>query len=58
MDRLEKAGYNASSAEPKGGVNSAQPAKDDIEQQLLEEEERFNRELRTVQIEEVEDEEA
>lgn len=58
MDRLEKAGYSATSAKLKGGANSAQPAKDDIEQKLLEEEERFNRELRTVQIEEVEDEEA
>ncbi|GFF24486.1 protein saf1 [Aspergillus udagawae] len=58
MDRLEKAGYSANIAEPKEGVNSAQPAKADIEQKLLEEEERFNRELRTVQMEEVEDEEA
>ncbi|KAF7114826.1 hypothetical protein CNMCM5793_000365 [Aspergillus hiratsukae] len=58
MDRLEKAGYSASSAEPKGGVDSALPAADDIEQKLLQEEERFNRELRTVQVEEVEDEEA
>ena len=52
MDRLEKAGYNATA--PAG-----QPSTAGDEQLSLEEEERrFNREMKTVQIEEVEDEEA
>jgi hypothetical protein len=46
MDRLEKAGYNAGPAAQTG------------EQSLEEEEQRFNKELRSVQIEEVEDEQA
>ncbi|CAG8023887.1 unnamed protein product [Penicillium salamii] len=46
MDRLEKAGYNAG-PEVRAG-----------EQSLEEEEERFNKELRSVQVEEVEDEQA
>lgn len=46
MDRLEKAGYNAG-PEAQAGVQS-----------LEEEEERFNKDLRSVQMEEVEDEEA
>lgn len=45
MDRLEKAGYNAGPAQTG-------------EQSLEEEEERFNKEVRTVQVEEVEDEQA
>lgn len=49
MDRLEKAGYVGQTA-----VN--QPT--DEEARLAEEEERFNRDLRSVQIEEVTDEEA
>ncbi|OQD75749.1 hypothetical protein PENDEC_c006G02275 [Penicillium decumbens] len=52
MDRLEKAGYNATA---QGG----QPSTAGNEQLSLEEEERrFNQEMKTVQIEEVEDEEA
>lgn len=50
MDKLEKAGYSAETKQPAttgGDLRS-----------LEEEEQRFNRELRTVQIEEVEDEEA
>lgn len=54
MDRLEKAGYKAgtdASATEKQHSDTAE------EQRLLEEEEaRFNREMKTVQIEEVEDE--
>ncbi|KAJ5342200.1 hypothetical protein N7541_011324 [Penicillium brevicompactum] len=46
MDRLEKAGYNAGPGAQAG------------EQSLEEEEERFNKELRSVQMEEVEDEQA
>ncbi|KAJ5305788.1 hypothetical protein PENANT_c015G03650 [Penicillium antarcticum] len=52
MDRLEKAGYNASV----GPVTQA-PAQD-LRMSLEEEEQRFNRELKTVQMEEVEDEES
>lgn len=52
MDRLEKAGYNATA--PAG-----QPSTTGDEQLSLEEEERrFRQEMKTVQIEEVEDEEA
>jgi hypothetical protein len=46
MDRLEKAGYNAG------------PEAQTDEQSLEEEEKRFNKELRSVQMEEVEDEQA
>ncbi|KAL4883901.1 WW domain binding protein 11-domain-containing protein [Aspergillus karnatakaensis] len=48
LDRLEKAGYNAGPAE-------TTPTAEDQER-LAEEERRFNQELRSVQIEEVEDE--
>ncbi|KAL2830257.1 WW domain binding protein 11-domain-containing protein [Aspergillus cavernicola] len=51
LDKLEQAGYNAGPAE------TANTATDDQER-LLDEERRFNQELRSVQIEEVEDEEA
>ncbi|KAL3473487.1 WW domain binding protein 11-domain-containing protein [Aspergillus californicus] len=51
LDKLEKAGYNA------GPTEIAKAAADDQER-LLDEERRFNQELRSVQIEEVEDEEA
>jgi hypothetical protein len=50
MDKLEKAGYNA------GPAATAEATAGD--RSLEEEEERFNRELRSVQMEEVEDEEA
>ncbi|KAL2871506.1 WW domain binding protein 11 [Aspergillus lucknowensis] len=50
LDSLEKAGYNAGTA---GTTNTA-----DDQERLLDEERRFNQELRSVQIEEVEDEEA
>ncbi|KAL4989442.1 WW domain binding protein 11-domain-containing protein [Aspergillus falconensis] len=49
LDRLEMAGYNAGPAE----TTTA-----DEQDRLLEEERRFNQELKSVQIEEVEDEEA
>lgn len=53
MDKLEKAGYQANV----GASKSDQPSTD--EQRSLEEEEaRFNQEMRTVQIEEVPDEDA
>ncbi|KAJ5376856.1 hypothetical protein N7509_013742 [Penicillium cosmopolitanum] len=53
MDKLEKAGYKANV----GASQTDQPSTD--EQRSLEEEEaRFNREMRTVQIEEVPDEDA
>jgi hypothetical protein len=52
MDRLEKAGYSASA-----GPGPETPAKEE-HISLEEEEQRFNRELRTVQMEEVEDEES
>ncbi|CAI7587069.1 unnamed protein product [Penicillium manginii] len=53
MDKLEKAGYKANV----GASRTEQPSTD--EQRSLEEEEaRFNREMRTVQIEEVSDEDA
>jgi len=56
MDRLEKAGYQTGPAE---GQPAANPDDDEERRRLLEEEERrFNQELRSVQIEEVEDEEA
>ncbi|KAB8075656.1 WW domain binding protein 11-domain-containing protein [Aspergillus leporis] len=57
MDRLEKAGYNAGPSETAEIHGSGQPH-DDAQRRLLEEERRFNQELRSVQIEEVEDEEA
>ncbi|KAL4917739.1 WW domain binding protein 11-domain-containing protein [Aspergillus aurantiobrunneus] len=50
LDRLERAGYHA------GPANSATTA--DEQGRLQDEERRFNQELRSVQIEEVEDEEA
>ncbi|KAJ5772384.1 WW domain binding protein 11 [Penicillium odoratum] len=49
MDKLEKAGYSA---------GTQQPAKTDEQISLEEEERRFKNELKTVQIEEVEDEDA
>ncbi|EYE96962.1 WW domain binding protein 11 [Aspergillus ruber CBS 135680] len=56
MDKLEKAGYQAGPAE---GQPTGNPDDDEERRRLLEEEERrFNQELRSVQIEEVEDEEA
>lgn len=56
MDRLEKAGYQAGSAE---GQSTGNPDYDEQRRRILEEEERrFNQELLSVQIEEVEDEEA
>ncbi|BDD61535.1 hypothetical protein MPDQ_001556 [Monascus purpureus] len=72
MDKLEHAGYLHGGASVAKGINPAtdQTATntptpivtgdtvDSEHQRLLEEEERFNRELRSVQIEEVEDEEA
>ncbi|KAL2007453.1 hypothetical protein VTN00DRAFT_8891 [Thermoascus crustaceus] len=56
MDRLEKAGYVAGAAPPKSQEQN-KPAASVDEAKLAEEEERFNRELKSVQIEEVEDEE-
>ncbi|KAJ5092529.1 hypothetical protein NUU61_007399 [Penicillium alfredii] len=57
MDRLEKAGYQAGAAattsNPQGGSSSG-TGQD--QRSLEEEEQRFNRELKSVQIEEVEDE--
>ncbi|KAL4817710.1 WW domain binding protein 11-domain-containing protein [Aspergillus spinulosporus] len=50
LDRLEKAGYNAGLAETTSTA--------DEQSRLLEEERRFDQELKSVQIEEVEDEEA
>jgi hypothetical protein len=50
LDRLEKAGYNAGPAE------TAPTAEE--QERLFEEERRFNQELRSVQIEEAEDEDA
>ncbi|KAI9933866.1 hypothetical protein ASPWEDRAFT_48522 [Aspergillus wentii DTO 134E9] len=60
MDKLEKAGYQARAMEAEKDANTNKPATgDDSYQRSLEEEERrFNQELRSVQIEEVEDEEA
>ncbi|KAF9884455.1 hypothetical protein FE257_001716 [Aspergillus nanangensis] len=56
MDKLEKAGYQAG---PTESINPQDTGTDDDDlQRLREEEERFNRELRSVQIEEVEDEDA
>lgn len=55
MDKLEKAGYQANV----GASQPHQPSTSTDEQRSLEEEEaRFNREMRTVQIEEVSDEDA
>ncbi|KAL3449318.1 WW domain binding protein 11-domain-containing protein [Aspergillus insuetus] len=50
LDRLENAGYNA------GPAKTETSAED--QERLLDEERRFNQELRSVQIEDVEDEEA
>ncbi|PWY83466.1 hypothetical protein BO70DRAFT_26664 [Aspergillus heteromorphus CBS 117.55] len=64
MDRLEQAGYNAGPSAEAGTTATETPATDqpdadDQRRRLLEEEERrFNQELRSVQIEEVEDEDA
>ncbi|PYI03503.1 hypothetical protein BO78DRAFT_195910 [Aspergillus sclerotiicarbonarius CBS 121057] len=58
MDRLEKAGYNAGPAETEGRESPGTAADEDAQRLLEEEERRFNQELRSVQIEEVEDEEA
>lgn len=59
MDELEKAGYMARAGKTEKSPETAQPAGDDAhEQRLLEEERRFNQELKRVQIEEVEDEDA
>lgn len=63
MDRLEKEGYastartsgSPSAVQQQGAAKTSQPADADASR-LAEEEERFNRELKTVQIEEVEDE--
>jgi hypothetical protein len=63
MDRLEKEGYagagrtsgSPSAAQQQGATNTPGPTDADA-LRLAEEEENFNRELRTVQIEEVEDE--
>ncbi|KAK2765053.1 hypothetical protein FQN54_008752 [Arachnomyces sp. PD_36] len=63
MDRLEKEGYagasrtsgSPSAAQQQRATHASEP-KDVDASRLAEEEERFNRELRTVQIEEVEDE--
>ncbi|PGG97634.1 hypothetical protein AJ80_09661 [Polytolypa hystricis UAMH7299] len=62
MDRLEEEGYLGTAGNkdeasmPESGAKQPTPSKEDIEARLAEEEERFNRELKTVQIEEVEDE--
>ena len=56
MDKLEKAGYQAGPAETEGPVDDNNEERK--RRQLEEEERRFNQELRSVQIEEVEDEEA
>ncbi|KAL4898785.1 WW domain binding protein 11-domain-containing protein [Aspergillus ambiguus] len=59
MDRLEKIGYQAGPSE-RAGDSTGPPTDQDPDdlRRLQEEEERFNRELRSVQIEEVEDEDA
>ncbi|KAJ5166189.1 uncharacterized protein N7482_004970 [Penicillium canariense] len=59
MDRLEKAGYTAGPAEVQSSIQAGHPSATAEEQRSLEEEERrFNQELKHVQIEEVEDEDA
>lgn len=59
MDKLEKAGYAAAAAEAKAAPRADASHTTRGEQLSLEEEERrFNQELKKVQIEEVEDEEA
>lgn len=59
MDRLEEAGYVAGATEAKAAPQTGEPSTTRDEQLSLEEEERrFNRELKTVQIEEVENEQA
>ena len=62
MDRLEQAGYQAGPADQpaagdKGEDKDGEDA-DEVQRRLQEEERRVNQELRSVQIEEVEDEEA
>ncbi|KAL4793965.1 WW domain binding protein 11-domain-containing protein [Aspergillus venezuelensis] len=52
LDRLEKAGYHAGPAETEAAPTAEE------QERLADEERRFNQELRSVQIEEVEDEEA
>lgn len=56
MDRLEKAGYRAG-FDAKPAAQNQSPDDDEEQRRLEEEEARFNREMKTVQIEEVEDEE-
>ncbi|PYH97646.1 hypothetical protein BO71DRAFT_395898 [Aspergillus ellipticus CBS 707.79] len=58
MDRLEQAGYNAGPTEAATTEATGQPVDEEQRRLLEEEERRFNQELRSVQIEEVEDEEA
>ncbi|PLB39001.1 WW domain binding protein 11 [Aspergillus candidus] len=67
MDRLEQAGYQAGPGnQPAAGAGDKGEDKgegdneneDEVQKRLQEEERRFNQELRSVQIEEVEDEEA
>lgn len=61
MDQLEKAGYTAGpSSKAEKGHDTGQSADDTAaeEQRLLEEERRFNRELKRAHVEDVEDEEA
>ncbi|OOF93475.1 hypothetical protein ASPCADRAFT_150971 [Aspergillus carbonarius ITEM 5010] len=58
LDRLEKAGYNAGPTEVEGKESPSTAADEEAQRLLEEEERRFNQELRSVQIEEVEDEEA
>lgn len=59
MDRLEKAGYSAGATQASATPSQGKaPTTRDEQLSLEEEERRFNRELKTVQIEEVEDEEA
>ena len=63
MDKLEKAGYQAGPAETGEAATTGEAMLDNEDEgrrrrRLEEEERRFNQELRSVQIEEVEDEEA
>lgn len=58
MDRLEKAGYSAGATEARASPAARQSPAREEQLSLEEEERRFKRELKTVQIEEVEDEEA
>ncbi|EZF29223.1 hypothetical protein H109_06250 [Trichophyton interdigitale MR816] len=56
MDKLEKAGYVVSGSGPNASQLANTPSAKAAASSLEEEEERFNRELKSVQIEEVEDE--